>query len=468
MITLGATGAIICLLLAAAMAYGLWKLGSIVRYEVQLAQAGDDEPQNFLLVGSDSRDSVDPNDPNSGYFLGEPAGGRRADTIMIARIDPATTNVALLSIPRDLWVPIAGTGSESRINSAYADGPQQLIDTVQDYLDVEIHHFVEIDFGGFQRLIDAVDGVPLYFDAPMRDAGSGLVIESAGCHNLDGATALAFARSRHLQVYDGGRWRSDPSGDLGRSSRQQLLMRRAVDRAVSLDLANPLRLNEVLSVAADSVSLDDELGTNELFDLARTFQSFSGDRVQSYALPVYDFRTAGGAAVLGLSSDEAQDELNIFRGLDPDDISPAFVEVTVLNGSRVSGQAGDIADALAIVGFRVVEVGNADGGPHARTTILYPPGLRSSAELVEQHLTSGAELVESPDSGIVIVTGTDFTTVRDTPRPAGEDPAPAPTAAPGVSADGGDEQPTIEALPEAPPSTLVGITPQTPPGVTCG
>ncbi|MCP4221869.1 MAG: LytR family transcriptional regulator, partial [Actinomycetia bacterium] len=72
--------------------------------------ASDGQPVNWLLVGSDSREGIDPNDPNAAVFIGEEVAGKRTDTIMVARVDRSRQTIDLLSVPRDLWVPIAGTG----------------------------------------------------------------------------------------------------------------------------------------------------------------------------------------------------------------------------------------------------------------------------------------------------------------------------------------------------------------------
>src|SRR5690606_2660694 len=118
---------------------------------------------------SDSRDNVDPNDPNFADVLpNAEVGGTRSDTIIVARVDPESTHVDMVSFPRDLWVPIPGHG-ESRINSAYGYGRQVLIDTISENFGIDIHHYIEIDFTGFQRLVDAVGGVPVWLDTTYRD-----------------------------------------------------------------------------------------------------------------------------------------------------------------------------------------------------------------------------------------------------------------------------------------------------------
>ena len=142
------------------------------------------EPQaveNYLLVGSDTREGADPNSADFGAIGNEGAApGRRSDTIMVLRFDPKTGAAAILSIPRDLWVPIAGTGESNRINSAYTKGNDVLIETVEQNLGIPINHFIDVDFYGFKDLVDALGGVTVYFDLPTRDKNTGLRIDAAG------------------------------------------------------------------------------------------------------------------------------------------------------------------------------------------------------------------------------------------------------------------------------------------------
>src|SRR6476646_6452051 len=203
----------LCLLAASAVGYVYWATGRFARANLQLDSAGSNEPRNYLIIGSDSRDNVDPNDPNAGAFLGpgEPAG-KRSDTILLVRIDPVAGTVNMLSFPRDLWIPIADTGQNDRINSAYGRGRQVLVDTIRKDFGVEINNYIEVDFSGFKGLVQNVGGVPMYFDTPMRDDNTGLDVEQSGCVTLDADQALAFVRSRHLEFKDGrGRWESDPT-----------------------------------------------------------------------------------------------------------------------------------------------------------------------------------------------------------------------------------------------------------------
>lgn len=275
-----------------------------------------DGPRNWLLVGTDSRDGISRDDPNAGAFLAEPVEGNRTDTMMILRVDDGGGAIDLVSVPRDLWVPIAGTDRSGRINGAFngADGRDRLIVTLGTALEVPIHHYVEVDFVGFQRLIDVMGGVPVWFDHPARDSWSGLGIAEAGCHVLDGSQGLAFARARNFEELVNGQWLTEPTGDLGRTARQRLFLGRLLAAAADRSIVGKVRLlGDGVDVVGDNLVVGDTASTGDLIGLARTLSSVGSDRIVGHALPVEDFRTGGGAQVLRLQEPDAQAVLDVFR-----------------------------------------------------------------------------------------------------------------------------------------------------------
>lgn len=423
LVGIGCTVAAISLGTAAVAGYLGVRYGQIDRVgDIDLQGRAAGEPANFLLVGTDSREGLDPTDPDAGGFLGD-AGCDCTDTIMVLRVDPEAREAYVLSFPRDLYLPISGTGRTDRINTAHADGAQTLIDTIQDNFDIPINHYVEIDFVGFERLVDAVGGVPLWFDAPVRDTHTGLDIEQAECQVLDGEQARKFVRSRYLEYRDeDGEWQQDPTADLGRITRQQVFIRRAVAKAVRAGLTNPVTLNELVSAGVANVSLDSVLDAGDLLSLGRSFAEFDSEDLIGFTIPSEPLRTSAGAQVEIPLMRKAQNALNVFRGLPPGTISPESVDVTVLNGTGVDGQAADAAGALGTIGFHIVEVGSDDSQDVIRTTVRYGPDGAAAARRVAAHLTGGAALVEVRylDEGEVeVVTGADFTTVHSQPAPKG-------------------------------------------------
>ncbi len=478
-------GACLSLLLftgGVALGYVNYRFGQITRFDVAIDVApASGEPRNYLLVGSDSRAGLDPDDPaNAGFFDDEGTitteSSQRTDTIMVLRVDPDTGEAWLLSFPRDLWVPIADTGESNRINVAFTRGRDVLADTIRQNFGIPIHHYVEVDFVGFQGLVRAIDGVPFYFSEPVRDPEVGLLVPEPGCVTLDATQALNFVRSRHLEIQDleTGRWRTDPSADRGRISRQQAFIRRSVSRAVSKGLSNPVTLRELVDVGVQFVGLDPTFDVSDILSLGRRFADFDSDALQTYSLPATDFRTAGGAAVLDLDERAAEPIFNIFRGLDPDAVTPSLVGVTVLNGTGEPGFAADVSVALEEIGFDVHDPADTVD-PFERSVVYYAPGSENAAIRLAQHLTApvlfGTDTDLEPGE-VVLVAGFDFTTVHDQPSPTVPELPTTTTTT------------TSSTLPEntAPLTTLVGDDPSTttttepigylpgeaPPGVSCG
>ena len=206
--------------------------------------------------------------------------------MMVLRVDPASERASLLSLPRDLWVPLASGGNQ-RINSAIQNGgPSELIDTIEQYLGIPIHHYVQVDFAGFQELVDVIDGVRRVLPGPgPRHPTPASTSTTPGCVTLDGQQALAYVRSRHFQYYEDGRWRSDPSGDLGRISRQQDFIVRALHRAVDQGVRNPLTLDRLVDAGLATVTVDDLLTADDIIDLGARLPELRPGSLDTYALP---------------------------------------------------------------------------------------------------------------------------------------------------------------------------------------
>jgi LCP family protein required for cell wall assembly len=423
----GGLGLVVAVLVAlAGIGYVWYRYNQIGREDLSLDEAVANQPQNFLIVGSDTRDVVDENDPNAKAFLDgtEEEGGQRSDTIMIARVDPSTKAIDLVSFPRDLWVPIAGTGDSERINTAYSaeQGPQRLIDTLRQDFDITINHYVELDFKSFTGIVDAVDGIPMSFQTPMRDRSSGLYVDTSGCSTLDGDQALAFARSRHLEYMDAKlKWVPDPSADLGRINRQQVFIRRVIDRAATETKGFDLKtMNDLLSSTADNLKVDTGLDLGQMIKLARHFRDFRGEQLRSHTLPVYPYQTNGGAAVLKLDSTLADPIFDVFRGITPGDaVAAPAVKLAIENGSGVSGQAGQAELAFESIGFDVQSTATATT-LRETTVVRFAPGHDAEASVVADHLSPGAQLQEDATltgDQLVVVTGKDFEAVTDNGQP---------------------------------------------------
>lgn len=384
-------------------------------------QRTESQPMNILLVGVDRAAGLEDDDP---VLIGRNQKSLLTDTMMVLRIVPDEQRAALLSIPRDLWVPLAGLDRNGRINSAMAyGGPETLIRTIREYLGIPIHHYMEVDFLGFEKMVAAVDGVPVYFDKPMRDGNTGLHVLETGCVNLDPVQALSYVRSRHAQFMVDGRWKSDPTSDFGRVERQQEFVRLAMRRAIAKGFRNPVVLRQLINVGQQNVKFDTQLTLGAIVDLALQFRSFDPDDLETYTLPTSS-AMKGAAAVLELREEEAQDTLDVFRGTRGVAAFSA-VRVAVRNGSGAPGQATDVGAALAELGYTVTSRGDADRFDVARTTIRYRPGLEQGAVFLARFISSEVVYERADalgDADLELLTGKDFGAIlpADQVRPDAE------------------------------------------------
>jgi LCP family protein required for cell wall assembly len=257
-------------------------------------------PMDLLVVGSDTRQGLAGRDRSR---FG-PVQGQRADVILLVRLVPARHRAFILSIPRDLYVPIAGTGGRAKINAALAGGPERLVETIEADFGIPVSHYLLVDFDGFRAVVDAVGGIRLDFPVPVRDDdnghdNSGLLIATPGCRRLDGGQALALARSRYYQ-YQGadGRWHFDPGFDLGRIRRQQILLRALAARALHEGLADPLRAGAILTAVAGHLTRDDTLTVGRAVRLAGQLRRFQPDALVGLTIPTTPARLTDGQQVL--------------------------------------------------------------------------------------------------------------------------------------------------------------------------
>lgn len=227
--------------------------------KVEMTPAGD-RPANqpgtlWLLVGSDSREGLTAEERKR-LGTGD-IEGRRTDTMMLLYV-PTFGKPALISIPRDSFVPIPGHG-RNKINAAYAiGGAPLLIQTIEQNTGLRVDNYAEIGFGGFVNVIDAVGGVEMCPKTAIKDHYSRLDIP-AGCQTMDGPTALGYARMRY----------ADPLGDLGRMQRQRELVGGIVKKvATPATVLNPVRWWGVNTGAASSLTTGRDTGIGSLAGLA--------------------------------------------------------------------------------------------------------------------------------------------------------------------------------------------------------
>jgi len=294
------------LIASAGVAYAWYLWGDIERVELGGVLAGASAPgTNYLIVGTDSRAGISADNPNAGAMLDPGLSGERTDTVVVLR--RSADGNKIMALPRDLWLPIAPSGGQQRLNSAFAAGPEALVETVQSSLGVPIDHYLEVDFAGFLSLIDAVGGITVEFPNPAFDTRSGLSVDSTGPVHLDSHQALAYVRSRaYTEVIEGAQV-TDPTADIGRVARQQQFLEATFNELGAV--RNPLTAFRVLGSMGGSLRIDDQMSFWHAAGFAR---SLPGLNPESVVLPTYGFQTSGGASVLGLA-DGSEQALEQFR-----------------------------------------------------------------------------------------------------------------------------------------------------------
>jgi LCP family protein required for cell wall assembly len=239
---------------------------------------------NILVLGSDSRSGKENKKLGGGN-----SGGARSDTAMVVHVDAGRRSATIVSIPRDTLVdrpscPLPSGGSTApaygaMFNSAYSvGGAVCAVKTAESVTDVRMDHYVEIDFAGFAKLVDALGGVTVTLDQDIDDDDSHLHIR-AGTRTLDGAQALALARTRH-GIGDGS--------DLGRIGLQQKLVKALLEQIGATSLfTDPAKLYSVAEAVTGSLTTDTGLDSlSELVELGRSLKGLPAGRVKTVMMPV--------------------------------------------------------------------------------------------------------------------------------------------------------------------------------------
>jgi LCP family protein required for cell wall assembly len=260
--------------------------------------------QDWLLVGSDSRAGLSAKE-RAKLATGS-ATGRRTDTMMLLHIPSGGGKPTLVSLPRDSYVPIPDHGM-NKLNAAFAfGGPQLLVETVERTTGIRIDRYMEIGFGGFVDVVDALGGVDMCIPEAIKDRKAALDIK-AGCQELNGATALGYVRTR-----------ATARADLDRVQRQRAFFAAVVHRASSPSvLFNPFRMVPLARSSADAVAVDD--GTH-LWDLGRLAWAMRSSPVTT-TVPVAGTPTIPGAG--SVVQWDREDALRLFHALAADKQVPA-------------------------------------------------------------------------------------------------------------------------------------------------
>jgi LCP family protein required for cell wall assembly len=379
-----------------------------------------DGAQNVLLVGSDSRAGA------GDAFAQAPAGqeqvvGQRSDTVILAHLAKGHQKATLVSLPRDSWITIPAytdakgvqhPAHQDKLNAAFSlGGPALLVKTVQQLTGMHIDHYVEIDFAGFQNMVNSLGGVDVCLTKPAHDVNTGINL-SAGNHHLNGQEALAFVRQRYGLAL----------GDIDRIKRQQQFlasMMRKVESAGTL--ANPVKLNAFLDALTKSITVDSGMSGTGLAKLALQLKGLSSGNVLLTTMPISGFGKEQGQDVDVVDTAKAQALFDsLTRDAAPETgtaapsgptVAPDTVHVQVLNGAGVQGLAARAASDLGKLGF-VIDGTPGNRGSGATTSVIqYAPAQAAAARTLAA-VVPGATLQEDAQlasgSPLVLVLGSSY------------------------------------------------------------
>ena len=434
---IAAVTAMVLVVSVSLLAYAKYRgvLGSIHQEKVTAAMLGKRPPftagLNILVIGSDSR-------AGTGHKFGTNVLGSRSDTSMVLHIAPGHARADIISFPRDSMVPILSCSNDGqghagqqvvpgqleRLNATFsAGGAPCLWKTLEQETGIRIQHFVEVNFAGFQSIVNDVGGVPVCLPFAINNQQANLHLGS-GRHLVNGAQALAFVRLRE-NIGEGS--------DTQRIQRQQYFLAAVMQKLKATNLlSQPTRIFSVVRDAAKSLTTDTGLDLSTMLRIADSMKSLNSKSVEFITVPVVPY-AADPAAELSWEQPQAD---NLFRAIEADralprpvrgrkgkaaaavavpTVSPSQVQVQVLNGSGVTGIAGSTATALTGRGFKVTGTGAAANYNYTSNVIQYataaqlPEVNTLKAELGSVSVQQDKTLGSGP---VNLILGSSFTGLR--------------------------------------------------------
>lgn len=396
---------------------------------------------NILLIGSDSRSGR-----NARFGAG--IRGQRSDTIMILHISPGRRGATVLSFPRDSVVPtlacppesgfagqLAQPGQFEQINSSFAlGGPGCLWKTVEQLTHIHVDHFIELNFTGFERVVNDIGGVSICLPWAITDPQSKLHL-SEGMHRVMGAQALAFWRVRYI----------GEGSDLERIQRDQYLMAALVQGVQRSGLlSSPTKIYSVVTDAAGAMTTDSGLSLGTMIRVVESLRALSAQSVQFIQVPTVGYpanpnwvqwaqpqasrlftaiahdRTLPGTAIR-----PARRSMPTLAA-----VAASRVRVRVLSGSGVAGIAGLAAARLASRGFKVTGTGDAAKFSYAKTVVDYSSAADLSAARTLTASLRDVTALRNPalKPGILeLIIGSSFRGLAASPASGTAPPGPAPS-----------------------------------------
>jgi LCP family protein required for cell wall assembly len=458
---------VLVLLFGAAAGYGWYLNHEIHRIDLKnLTSApvkGEDAgTENILMIGSTDRCALKVQNPAYG-LCSQGVNGVNSDVVMILHLNPSNGSLSILSIPRDLFVPNARSDGANKIDAALYQGPDQLINAIEEDFGIPIQHFVELNFDSFINVVDALGGIKMYFPEPVFDAYSGLNIQTTGCLQLNGTQALQVVRARHLQYKapgvtstDPAYWPQEAQSDLARIRRDHEFLRVLATAVKAKGLDNPITDQQLVAGVVGQLTVDSGFSATDMIGLVLGFHNVDVNSAPQLTVPVAVDQFGNYVYQGGSYGDiefpvEPQDHATVdqFLGLKSSNEdtyaggalpSPSTVTVSVENGSGVYNQATNTAQALQALGFHIGTLGDVTPvGQEAETVVYYSsktPSELAAAQAVANSMSGAVIMAEDPTqvklgSQVTVVTGSDFSVnappAAVTPTTAASPVAPSTT-----------------------------------------
>jgi len=496
---------VLLVLIAGGAGYGYFLTHDLHRVEVRglsgaLASGKEAGTENILMVGSTSRCALAVQ--NLAYGLcSQGVNGVNSDVIMILHADPIRHRLALLSIPRDLFIPNARATGANKVDAGLFEGMTQVVAAIEEDFGIPIQHAVSLNFDQFANVVNALGGINMSFPMSVFDASSGLNVQAATCVHLNGTQALEVVRARHLQ-YDGPGtessnaeyWPQESLSDLARIRRDHEFLRVLATAVGKRGLANPITDVSLINAVKADLTFDQSWSVDDMANLVLDFHSVNVNAVPQLTLPVAVVTDPDGSGgdLLYQGGDygdvefpaQSQDQgvIDQVLGIGPtiDAMTgkplpaPSSVTVSVMNGTGAYDQASDTSAGLDALGFRTVGLGDTQPvGDVAETVVYYgsrSPAVEAAAERVVKSMTGAVIMAYDPSqvadgAQVTVVTGTQFT-VNGPSTPAVGSSTSAPstttTTAPTASAIATPSPATSNLEPWDPRACPSGATPTNP------
>ena len=278
------------------------------------ARPADNGGHNYLLVGSDGREGLTPEQQDQ-LNAGGGDIGQRTDSIIVVHVPSGGGKAALVSVPRDSYVPIPGHGS-NKINAAYSLGGAKLLtQTIEQVTGIHLDGYLEIGFAGFANVVDSLGGVDVCVPFDMKDADAAIDLKQ-GCQTLDGPTALGYVRAR----------KSDPRGDIGRAERQRQFLGAVLKKAATPStVLIPWRYKSFADTTASGLTVGQTTSLTDATRILQALRGVDGGDTLSLVVPIEtaSLQTSNAGVAVKWNSTQAKALFSAIQNDDPLSVPPA-------------------------------------------------------------------------------------------------------------------------------------------------